>query len=650
MDQKKKEHVSIQEGAGSLLLMAAAQQTGLLCQLETAIQASSDPAGDRVQESSQAPEQEQPLVLSPVGPSRSLPSQRKLVATLLFLSAVGLHRPWDLRSYSGDALGLLVGRKRAYSYGHIEQFLAAVAKTDAVDRFTDAVGLWTCQLWHAPLDRLDDCYVDGHHKPVYSQRLIPRGLIGRTHQILGCRGLMLLHDQHGHPRLVLTGRGDWHVMDGLCELVSRYEQITGHPIAGRIVVDREGMGATFLKKLADEGRCIVTLLRSNQYTGPESFSDVGAFVPLTFDSHGLITREVAPARFALSLPESAQELLEVQVALIRDLRACPAAVGCDGEAAALLMSGDDGQAHPNSREPRLIPIITTDPGPLDAASLAASYIHRWAAQENVIKDYLLPLGLDTNHGFAKTPVVNSEVEKKREIAQKHLETFKKWMASSLCRCHQMICNKVKLIERIERDENQYLLLDISQHALDRNCLDYMKRYNKIQKKKDIFSIQQEKRKVRLQKLSLQISEYHEKCQYYAQKQRDLVRSLEDLEKNERIMYELDNRKDHVMTVFKVALANLAMWTRDQYFPDTYSAATWERLAPFFRLPGIIRSNQQTVSVSLRPFNDRQYNRDLHLLCQRVNQKQPHLPDGRLLQFSVLSAGRLILNGHTLQIA
>ncbi len=31
---------------------------------------------------------------------------------------------------------------------------------------------------------------------------------------------------------------------------------------------------------------------------------------------------------------------------------------------------------------------------------------------------------------------------------------------------------------------------------------------------------------------------------------------------EREMYELDNRKDQVMTVFKVALANLGMWVRD----------------------------------------------------------------------------------------
>jgi hypothetical protein len=35
------------------------------------------------------------------------------------------------------------------------------------------------------------------------------------------------------------------------------------------------------------------------------------------------------------------------------------------------------------------------------------------------------------------------------------------------------------------------------------------------------------------------------------------------------MYELDNAKDQVMTVCKVALANLVMWTREMYFPSDY---------------------------------------------------------------------------------
>jgi hypothetical protein len=36
------------------------------------------------------------------------------------------------------------------------------------------------------------------------------------------------------------------------------------------------------------------------------------------------------------------------------------------------------------------------------AELAQTYTRRWPAQENIIKDFLLPLGLDTNHGYAKT--------------------------------------------------------------------------------------------------------------------------------------------------------------------------------------------------------------------------------------------------------
>jgi hypothetical protein len=258
-------------------------------------------------------------------------------------------------------------------------------------------------------------------------------------------------------------------------------------------------------------------------------------------------------------------------------------------------------------------------------ALAQSYIHRWAAQENVIKDYLLPLGLDINHGFSKAPVVNSEVTKKRETFQKHLDTFKKWMESAHVKYHQIRDSQVKLLERIKRNEQQFYLLCNKIENLDENSYNYSKYYKKLQKKIGVVVIQQEKRKARLPKLSGHLTELQEKIQQHKQKQCDLLRSLEKLERNERTMYELDNRKDHVMTIFKVALTNLAMWTRDQYFPASYSNATWDRLAPFFRLPGIVRSSRQTVEVELRPFNDRQYNRDLHLLCQLVNQKQPHLP-------------------------
>src|SRR5436305_1089465 len=91
---------------------------------------------------------------------------------------------------------------------------------------------------------------------------------------------------------------------------------------------------------------------------------------------------------------------------------------------------------------------------------------------------------------------------------------------------------------------------------------------------------------------------HRKCERYCQEQRQLLRALEDLAANERAMYELDNSKDQVMTVFKMALVNLVMWTRDLYFPTSYEHATWKRLAPFFRLPGLVKQTQNTIEVSL----------------------------------------------------
>ncbi|HEY6406421.1 MAG TPA: hypothetical protein VIY29_03025 [Ktedonobacteraceae bacterium] len=146
------------------------------------------------------------------------------------------------------------------------------------------------------------------------------------------------------------------------------------------------------------------------------------------------------------------------------------------------------------------------------------------------------------------------------------------------------------------------------------------------------------------------SKESEKQERYAHEQCDLLRALEDLAATERTMYELDNRKDQVMTVCKLALANVVMGTRDHYFPATYAHATWERLVPFFQLRGVVVSTRHIVSVELCSFNDRQYNRDLLALCQHVNERQIRLPDGRLLVFSVKEVCRPILYGQQRLIA
>jgi hypothetical protein len=72
-------------------------------------------------------------------------SRQSLVLTLLFLGAVGLARPWELRSYSGDGLALLSGRRWAYGYGHTERFLSQLAQVGGDQTLSAAIAGWADQ-------------------------------------------------------------------------------------------------------------------------------------------------------------------------------------------------------------------------------------------------------------------------------------------------------------------------------------------------------------------------------------------------------------------------------------------------------------------------------------------------------------------------
>jgi hypothetical protein len=140
-----------QEGAGSLLLLAAAHETGLLETLEAALPLASPTCPPRLAHSTRA-------------------SRERLLLTLLFLNAVGLRRTWDLHAYTGTALALLSRRQRAYGYWHTERFLAQVAHAGGDEALTDALAAWTATLWPREAPKPDQLspafYLDGHKKPV----------------------------------------------------------------------------------------------------------------------------------------------------------------------------------------------------------------------------------------------------------------------------------------------------------------------------------------------------------------------------------------------------------------------------------------------------------------------------------------------------
>ncbi len=611
-------------------MLAAAHETHLLCQLEAVLSVK--------QPSSNVPQPSPHCLFHP---------HQRLLLTLLFLPAVGLCRFWDLRSYTGQELALLTGRAHPYSYRHTERFLLKLAKLDGDQTLTEALARWTTSLWHTK-DATRSAssphyYLDGHRKPVYTQTLIPRGLIGCSGKILSCRALTLLHDEQGHPLLATTHRGDLHLTAGIPFLLTRYEHANEALHLTNLVVDREAMAAEFLTHLRVQGRTLTTILKTNQYSGLDSFSNIGTFVPLTVDRQGTVLREVAPAQFLLARPAQDEEPLKLAVALIRDLRRVvpclpseeelPRAWWADIRQEEVAWWQEGWQATPapaSPTEPKLIPIVTTAEQ-IDALALARTYIHRWPAQENVIKDFLLPLGLDINHGFAKMPVVNSEVSKKREALEKRQANVHRWGEAARLKAHRASALSTKLWKQTkEHSEQLYRALNERIWELEAQGMSSYQLRAESKKLKAEVDAELEplwQRVYRVREKSHQESSKHER---YCREQRELLRALEDLAENSRLMYELDNRKDQIMTVCKLAVANLAMWTRDRFFPSCYAHATWQRLLPFFRLPGRVLWGREVVQVELRSFNNRQLTRDLIAVCQRVNEMQPRLPDGRLL--------------------
>src|SRR5229473_6489896 len=155
-----------------------------------------------------------------------------------------------------------------------------------------------------------------------------------------------------------------------------------------------------------------------------------------------------------------------RVALIRDLRhqvpCTPPEADPHEDSGLPAWWRENWQAEPTKAEPttaRLIPIVTTA-SHIDALELAQTYIRRWPLQENVIRDYLLPLGLDTNHGYGKTPVPNSEVSKKRATLEKRLSDIKQWAPAARERSSKASLRYTRLRKETKvKGEERYLVLD-----------------------------------------------------------------------------------------------------------------------------------------------------------------------------------------------
>jgi len=551
-------------------------------------------------------------------------------------------------------LALLSGRERAYSQRYTERFLARLAAVGTAERLTEVVARWTWSLWQMEPTCSEQTaspavfYVDGHRKAVYSDMLLPRGPVGKLGgKILGCRELVVLHDADGHPLLATTHRGDCHLTLGAPQMLHSYEQAIGQAHVQRVVVDREGMAAEFLAQQKLEGRQVITLLKADQYIGEESFDQVGEWHPWRYNRRGQLICEVAAARFTLRRQDQASPEVSVEVALIRDWRKLLPVEEAEEAADTRDWQADliDQQRHfweegwqalpaPAAlTTAKLIPVITTGQG-MEAVELAHTYFRRWNCQENAIRDWLIPLNLDTNHGYAKEQVVNSELAKRQGVLEGREQRLDHLAQSSRARLADLRDQDHQLQAQAHSYEQQWMELSSRVIPLEAAGQTQERDYFPLKARQLAADCEARQRKTKLEKNAVRRQRLLDKCEGYCRELRQVLRQQEDLEVQARDMYELDQGKDQIMTLFKVGLANVGMWVRDHYFGESYQHCGWQRLLPFFKLGGWLTTTASEVHLELCAFNNRALLRDLEEVCRKVNADAVLLPDGRRLVVAV----------------
>jgi hypothetical protein len=247
---------------------------------------------------------------------------------------------------------------------------------------------------------------------------------------------------------------------------------------------------------------------------------------------------------------------------------------------------------------------------------------------------LIPLHLDTNHGYAKEQVVNSELTKRQEVLERRVHRLERLAQVRRARLIFLRDQDHQLQEQASAYEQQWLELSLQVMAFEATGQTEERDYFPVKARQLATEWEMRQRKAKLEKNAARGLGILDTCEGYCRELRQVLRGQKDLEAQAREMYELDHSKDQIMTLLKVGLANLGMWVRDRYFGDDYRHCGGPRLFPFFKLGGWITMTTSEVQLEVCAFNNRALVRNLEELCRKVNAGADTLPDGRRLVMRV----------------
>ena len=148
------------------------------------------------------------------------------------------------------------------------------------------------------------------------------------------------------------------------------------------------------------------------------------------------------------------------------------------------------------------------------------------------------MGLDTNHGYAKRAVINSEIAKRRAALEQRLATLRRWTDSACVRYqHAEVLSDRLRKQANARGEILYRCLNERMFALEEQGMADHLVGREIRERKATIDAELHGLWQRVYRVEARQDQDWRKQERYCREQREVLRALEDLACKEREMYE-----------------------------------------------------------------------------------------------------------------
>jgi len=191
---------------------------------------------------------------------------RTSLLTLLLMALWRIKRPENLKEYSPQNLGRVLGLDRAPEVKTLRRKLAGLAATGRAAQFGAALARQRVALRGKAMGFL---YVDGHVRVYHGQHALPKAHVARMRISAPATSDYWVNDSSGDPLLVVTAEANAGLVKMLPGLLAQVRGLVGHRRV-TVVFDRGGFSPKLFQQIIAAGFDLLTYRKGRHLRIPRS--------------------------------------------------------------------------------------------------------------------------------------------------------------------------------------------------------------------------------------------------------------------------------------------------------------------------------------------------------------------------------------------